>query len=517
MRTIQLTDWPFPKGETVTVYWVTSPQPQSESGARCCYVYFQRESGGEPEPVRVPWGLMPELWIGRPFRDGIPLHQEPGELVTIRADEVTDLQLASAADSIPGGLYSLYKLRGLCRENCVSFRCRGKKYVIPCMELARVLYMQNSLLANRLISDGGLAECITLSSWRESGDSLEFDLASACRGYQSEKLVRLLAALYGVPALRSGWEDTYVQWKKGYPIRTTLPALAGLALKCRHLAGKYTTFLTSVVETTLPMPYRSIRYGPVEKRSVKGEGEGNGREAKGSREHRELRETILLGDAREAAKSGGDVASRSMGGTATSFSGPGVRMQRKTVKVPGGTGTREEGKTAGALPKEADPEDLFTPNERTGRGTFPAARIIPTKEQEIPEDADFPDFCAAIGKLSAYEAVTVERVTYGTVPGDKSVSFVSREERRRYAVARVSVCGQVWEIIELCRRDGYSLSTLLVKNPDRKKRARPADGGQARFRERPLGAGVLPPRYGVPNLGSLSGSHAKAVGGTVVP
>ena len=88
MGKIRLEDWPFSEGKTATVYWVTSPQTNRETGARFCYAYFQQKSGEMPKSVPVPWGLMPELWIGRSFCNGVPQQQAGGPLIKIQANRI---------------------------------------------------------------------------------------------------------------------------------------------------------------------------------------------------------------------------------------------------------------------------------------------------------------------------------------------------------------------------------------------------------------------------------------------
>ncbi len=73
MSRYQFLNWPFLDDEVVSVYWITSPKVDPNTGAKRCTVYFQRMPGKEPEPVSTPWGMMPELWIGRRFKNGTPI------------------------------------------------------------------------------------------------------------------------------------------------------------------------------------------------------------------------------------------------------------------------------------------------------------------------------------------------------------------------------------------------------------------------------------------------------------
>lgn len=472
MREIRLENWPFPDGKTATVYWITSPQTDRGTGARFCMAYFLRRDGEEelkPEPVPVPWGLMPELWIGRPFRDGSPLPEEPGRPVLIRAHKIRDLRLDEAFKVIPQTLYSLFCKGALCREFCVTFMYNDIQYVMPCMEAARALYMRNSLLANRLLSSGGLEDCIVLSSWEESGGNLDFDLSPLCRGFLDADFVKIIASLYGTEQLRNGWKETYVRYQKDRMIRTEIPTAPGLILHCRQIVGRNKIFLPSVVKVELPMRFRDITYGPAADRIRKDDDRIGGGEPDCEERERFLRESIQIGGAAEAAKSGDNVTNRSFGCLDPVFSGPKVCVHHRTkTKTVGAAGGGKPGTTVQTCRGEEDPEEVFTPNERTGRGTLPEVRLSPKKVQRVDPDADFPDFCRTLEQLSMYTDIKLEDVQFYRLPGEKPVCFLPDGGRRNYAAARVTAGSQMWTILELCVKDGYSVSTLLVRGANEK-------------------------------------------------
>ena len=472
MREIRLENWPFSEGKTAAVYWITSPRTDRGTGARFCMAYFQRrdeEKKLEPEPVPVPWGLMPELWIGRPFRDGSPLPEEPCKSVAIHTRWIKDVRLDTAANAIPPFLYSLFCKGDLCREQCVMFVYDDTQYVMPCMEAARALYMRNSLLANQLLSSGGLEDCIVLSSWEESGDNLDFDLTPLCRGSLDADFVKIIASLYGTEQLRNGWKETYVRYQKNRMILAEIPPVPGLVLHCRQIGEKDKIFLPSVVKVELPMRFREITYGPPAARARRDSGESGGGEPDCEERERILREEIRIGGAAEAARSGGDVSNRSSGCLAPVFSGPRVRMHRRhRERTAGSAGGGAPGTTVETLWREEGPEERFTPNERTGRGSLPKVHLNPAKVQRVGSNADFPDFCRALEHLSMYTGVELGEVTFHDLPGEKPVCFLPDGGRRKYAVARVTAGSQMWTILELCVKDGYSVSTLLVRGADEK-------------------------------------------------
>ena len=467
MGKIRLEDWPFSEGKTATVYWITSPQTNRETGARFCDAYFQQKSGEMPKSVPVPWGLMPELWIGRSFCNGVPQQQAGGPLIKIQANRIEGCRFKSAADAFPTFLYSLFSIGALCRESCAVFSYDGTQYAIPCIELARALYMRNSLLANQLLSSGGLEDCIALSSWEVTEDDLDFDLTPLCRGSLNADFVKIIASLYGTEQLRNGWKETYVRYKRNQMIQTEIPPVSGLVLHCRQIVGRDLTFLPSVVKVTLPMPFRNITYGPAADRIRKDDDGIGGGEADCEERERFLRESIRIGSAAETAKSGGDVTNRSFGCLDPVFSGPKVCVHHRTkTKTVGTAGGGRPGTTVQTCREEENPEEIFTPNERTGRGTLPEVRLIPEKMQRVESHVDFSDFCRALEQFSMYTDVKLEDVQFYRLPGEKPVCFLPDGGRRNYAVARVSAGSQMWTILELCVKDGYSVSTLLVQGAD---------------------------------------------------
>lgn len=187
---LQLASWPFPKEATCSVYWITSPQIDKTSGAKFCNVFFRAGNDPVPHPLAVPWGLMPELWIGRCFRNGSPLPQNEPAAITISANMIKNSLIDTAAAQLPRSLYPMFQIPQICREYCMGFQYKNVHYIIPCIELARSLFMWNSLLANQLISTEGLEDCLVLSSWELSGKDLAFDFSPLCRDSINESFAK---------------------------------------------------------------------------------------------------------------------------------------------------------------------------------------------------------------------------------------------------------------------------------------------------------------------------------------
>lgn len=452
MSRYQFLNWPFLEDEVVSIYWITSPKVVPNTGAKRCTVYFQRMPRIEPEPVSTPWGMMPELWIGRRFKNGMPIG-EPEAIekpIVIQTSYIRELKIETAATAIPGRLYSLFKKHDLCVEHCVRFRYYEKQYIIPCLELARAFYMENSLLTNQLLTEGGLENLIELSSWKVNDKALEFNFSPPYSLCVNKHLACTVATLYGISELRDGWQQIYAEYVRDRKISTGIPLIPGLKLQCTGIKGDGCIFLTAVELSQLSPPFNSIQYGPDLLEHVSKSG--------GSKKifHTEkTTDRAEIGDADAAAQYG--FCSSIFGGRQRMRFSKFITISRRKSK------SSDEGGILGIDAGEAT-AFAYTPNDRTGRGTLPFLNIEPREEAEITKDPDFSEFCNALNDLTAIPVVANVKVSYGILPGENSFSYLNGKTRRKFAFAEVIVGGKAWVIIELCLKDGYSLSTLFVQN-----------------------------------------------------
>lgn len=139
-------------------------------------------------------------------------------------------------------------------------------------------------------------------------------------------------------------------------------------------------------------------------------------------------------------------------------------MHRKSSRpINNGCGNEKARQTLESAPEQ---NKLFTPNDRTGLGKLFESRILPQQTSLIQPDPDFEDFFKALTQLSYYTDVTLTKVAYYDLPGEKAFCYLKNGKRRRYAVANLTVGGLGWEILELCVKDNYSISTLLIQTPN---------------------------------------------------
>lgn len=130
----------------------------------------------------------------------------------------------------------------------------------------------------------------------------------------------MIAILYGIPTFRQAWKQTALEFIKTARIQTTLPLEKGLSLQCHAIPGRRVTFLTAVVDITLPMPFRSITYGPAINRSANSDINSVYGKGASANKHSQNQTTTLIGAATETAKSTGGISVHRPGSSFQIFS-----------------------------------------------------------------------------------------------------------------------------------------------------------------------------------------------------
>lgn len=448
-------EWPFPEDAVATVYWVTSPVIIPGSGAKTNMVYFQLEAKEELFPVEEQWGMIPELWIGHRFMNGAPIEDKETVEGVVDVDAIESPRIMSAAHAIPSKLYPLFKMRELCGEYCVSFGYKGQYYVVPCMELARAFYAKNSILAKQLISSGGLDELIVTESWNQDGRKVEFDFSNEHKAMAVERFAKLFAMLYAVPELKQGWEGTYVSYVKDCKICTSIPQIREMKLSYCGITHGGCTLITKLQQIQMPLPFDEVLYGPEILRAS-----GKESSAKGHIPKKDLPDDVEVGEADATAKAG-RAATLPVGLDSFEFLDE-IHVCRKK-----GGSTSE---TRAHSIKAGEEKKPFSTGEQVGVGDLTPVNIDASTEVHIPSDPDFSLFCEALEQLAKYHTVKLIDVAYDLVPSGKGVSYLEGGmSPRRYACAELGVAKKRWIIIELCLKDGYSLSTLFIRTDKDKK------------------------------------------------
>ena len=445
--------WPFPEDEIVMVHWISSPVV-GRDGRKTCQVYF-RTSSGAITPLTMAWGFLPELWIGRAFVNGAPQHSVPTKESSpvIYTANATDIRYGKAADLIPKHVY-LLEQKEIFHEWCCSFLYGGYTYIIPCVELARVLYARNSVLANQLLSTGGLEDLIDLSSWRVEEETLMFDFAADVPKI-SQNFANHIVSIYGNSMLRGGWNHTYTQFAATETIKTQLPKLAGLKLRCSGVETNKTRFVVAAELISIPYPYDRIMYGPEKLRRT-----GKGAEPKGVMKSRDSAEDIDVDLSGTSAKRAG----------ATNLEQTSEISLFARVKASRKTRTDDMAPSAKVI-KVNEPNEIYSPGDIIGGGKLSFVNFERQYLEEVPADADFELFCEALNQLILNRDVRLLGVEYDQLPAGKWVSVLNLQGHRprRYVCAVLEKGNTVWIALEICNKDGYSGSTLFIRSNGREK------------------------------------------------
>lgn len=155
----------------------------------------------------------------------------------------------------------------------------------------------------------------------------------------------MIAILYGIPTFRQAWKQTALEFIKTARIQTTLPLEKGLSLQCHAIPGRRVTFLTAVVDITLPMPFRSITYGPAINRSANSDINSVYGKGASANKHSQNQTTTLIGAATETAKSTGGISVHRPGVLVPNFLGFKAQMHRKSNRpINNGCGNKKHAK-----------------------------------------------------------------------------------------------------------------------------------------------------------------------------
>ena len=450
MATIHIPSWPFPEDEVVTIHWIGSPTVDWE-GKRTCQVFF-RTASGEITPVAIVWGYLSEIWIGQEFVNGVPREEKPTKETSpcFCTADVKNIRYGKAVDLIPKSVYALNR-KDIFHEWCCSFEYGKHTYIIPCVELARVLFARNSLFANQLLSTGGLEDLIDLSTWRVEKGELQFDFSSIVTGLTPD-FANHFVSIYGNRVLREGWDHTYTQFAATGKIKTKFPQLAGLRLRYseEELKHRNIRFIKTAELVGIPMPYSRIEYGPEKLRHT-----GKSADSKGVMKRRDEGDDILIDLSGTAAKRAGATTLEKSAGVSL-FDG--VKTRRKTKT--------DDTSSSVKVMKVGAAKDNYSPGDILGRGELPFLNIEHTYMEKLDSDPDFEQFCGALNVLIKREDVRLLDLVYDQIPPGKRVSTLALHgnRSRRYACAVVQKGTTMWLILELCVKDGYSISTLFVRN-----------------------------------------------------
>lgn len=449
MLPFRFPEWPFAEGEEVTIHWIASPQIMG--GCKVCDVYLRTHTG-QIKSQSVDWGALPALRIGDKYiNNSYSAHSSDGE-ISIPTEKVRNITTGRAARLVPKELH-LLKDPKIFNEWCCAFNYDGCTYYVPCVELARILLASTSVLANQLLSTGGLEDLIDVSSWQVHNHTAIVDFRKETPSV-SKGLAATFAAIYGTPQLRECWNETYTNYLAEGLIKTQLPPQSTIRVSFIENEAKTRRFIHTSVLTHIQTPIKEVIYTPAQT-----EYSSKAPEKKG------IITQHLPSDNSELDVSG-TLARRTQLTTAGAIVAESFLNQIKAVR------RKDKGSQVSnvkSIERESK-NDSFSVGDVSsiGKRLFVSMETQPV---EIDSHPDFASFCKAIKLLGNAPYITITGVAFADLPLGKPFSLIKLPPRcrRKYACVSLRKGAEEWLIIELCNKDGYSISTLFTKCTNNKE------------------------------------------------
>lgn len=195
-------NWPFSKNEPVKLLWICSPHKRDDTWMLSAV--FQKQNGDLVE-VEVPWGTLPFLRIGEIFRNKVPSGRFVGK---VRSFGINSFHKGTIIEKrrIP----YIYRLNHseYYQEKCWSVYSKGKRIVVPCIELVRKFFTPYQSFANQLLKPNGFQ--FIVDDYEKRRDTLYIKLS---RNFPinliGPETVRFLAWLMFNPLAKSSWDAIF--------------------------------------------------------------------------------------------------------------------------------------------------------------------------------------------------------------------------------------------------------------------------------------------------------------------
>lgn len=411
-NSFHFSSWPYDPKSILTVHWVSSPFLSADRKAYYCKVYFSDDGHPLPEPLAIQWGAVPQLWIGRRFRAGLPLDEDAPCFthIMINASGITGQYTLSARNALYRRTYEL-DIQAIYEESCLHFNYENREYIVPCVELVRALFMPSSGFANQLLSSEGLDGLLVMSSWKCEKKELYFDLSPLGKKTVSPALVPFFALLYGVLPMRQAWQVASNFFTSPGTGSLIIPAVSGLSLDCLCKTSTTQTFITHIEKVNMDSPFTGITYGPPVLEHPGRSGKPRVTNAP------DIPDNISIGHAEASAKRG-EVAAVN---TDSAFFN--IQNAPQIKRASSEAGEKVPLRKRPVLGEKTD----FSLNDQVGIGELPSADLQPSPRSEAPIqlssltwDKDFSFFCEALKLLQNVYHVS-PNLSYGTLSSEKPI------------------------------------------------------------------------------------------------
>lgn len=224
---LKLRPWTFTSAKKMRLYWLCSPF-KDEKKRWTVKAVFTPISTKLPsieaieesrlpfndhiEPkyyiLNFPWGMLPNLRVGRIYIDGVV--EEISPTVSTGYLSISDFQkgYVCRAFDIPTKLYSFFSDYQLGKEKIWRFQNDGKTYFLPCLEIIRAFFATSKTLTNQLLKPHGLDSLITDEKFEKNTLSVTLSHEIPQAIIKPAQVTHLLWVYYDELA-RNCWESVY--------------------------------------------------------------------------------------------------------------------------------------------------------------------------------------------------------------------------------------------------------------------------------------------------------------------
>ena len=453
-----LSKWPFEKGETVSVCFLTSPVRSDSTGDYFFEAYFRSLSDGRVVPVDISWGGLPEFWIGRKFMNGSVIIDDKtdSESVQIKLFDAHYYSIDTfRAFGIGSDIFSP-------DEYCVRFYVNGQAYLAPCIEIVRAFYAQNTIYANQLLCTEGFDDFIYADSWmitpvENSSPKLEFEFNSKYRIPLRKASASYFATLYGTEELREGYKRVFQQYNRFGKILAYLPRIAG-SITASNIITRNNTHIIGRIQPHLIVPFSVITYAPASREKA-------GPKTKRTFQSEKTDGNVILAEPSTGAKK---VVGESVESEAACFdyiNNPVIHRRVEYDSI---------GERVKMIP-DVQSDVTRSVGIPSFAGTIPPLNIdqnvqtekasITINEHCISNDPDFSLIITAMNQLQddGWIEILKKEVYDLSHFGNNAFVYIKPGVTRTCLVYTISFGDMQYTIFEPCVSDGYSISTAIIK------------------------------------------------------
>lgn len=455
-----INEWPFPKGEPITLHWLRSPRVEGDGKHWTVDAVF-KTAGGALKDVSLPWGIIPVLRLGMVFIDGEPVsfHSSQAEERTLIFSKQAVIKIQKAINSISPATYPLKSRQNL-EELCAVIFDQGQVIVIPCLEVMRCFFTVNKVMAHRLLRPFGFGDFV-LGEKDGPKISLEFTKRLP-RKIFNDFLRRTIALIMFEPIWTQAWSNVYMvreaeiiskqlEPKSAIPLNCIPPVLKDSIWNVKAVQDGKRVLVLEILgyKGHMKNSFNEVSYSEPQPQIP------NRAHYRSKRKLSAYLPATRIKRSRSKPTNIGNPVLINNQTTLQEFDIP-IRVKKALNKL-GVSGIKRVG--LGGEMDSNNKEGLVSLSEESGKGSTQAAEFLPiTSSFNIPDG--LKRFFRAIEAMKKIDRSLKISFSIHEVPLDSSLAFCG-SERRRYAWVKVTCRNSEVSVLEFDLSDEHGISTIL--------------------------------------------------------